>query len=286
MTLNQTQLAWTYNNATGLLSAQTGALTQGFYIANVTASDIAGNTAVEAWNFTVGTPTAPMVAITSPTTANPVYTQSGKPVPVTFTYTEPNPLNWTITISNAAHTVPSVSNSTAITPGTQTATVNVTIDPTAPGGNYNVAVTMYNINSLSNTTTQTNAVVVDNTLPIVTITSPVSGENVTSPIWINGTVTAIDMGTNQPTINDTRFTLTQWVSTTGAFSFSNNTDIPIGSLAVNVTFTDLAGNVGTQTVTFTANIVPEFAAVTALLVLLAFTAIATVLVKKRKTIKT
>jgi hypothetical protein len=58
MTLNQTQLVPNYDNTTGLVSNQTGPPTPGFYVANLTASDIAGNTAVQTWNFTATVPTA------------------------------------------------------------------------------------------------------------------------------------------------------------------------------------------------------------------------------------
>jgi hypothetical protein len=255
MTLNQTQVTWAFNSTTGLLSSE-NTLTPGLYVANVTVSNIAGYTAVQTWDFIASPGVPPTISITSPTTASPAYVRSGKSVSVTFTYTEPNPLNWTVTISNAVHTVPSVSNVTAITPGTSTATVSVPIDATAPEGTYNVNATMYNTYYLSTTATQTSAVVVVNTAPTVAITSPVNGAYVTtSPVWINGTVTSTDMGSLQPTINDTSFTLPVWVSTTGAFSFSG-TSIPNGPLAVNVTFTDLAGNSGSQTVTFTVDTAP------------------------------
>jgi hypothetical protein len=187
MTLNQTQLAWAYNNATGLLSAQTGALTQGFYVANVTASDIAGNTATEAWNFTVSAGIPPTISITSPTTASLAYTQSGKPIQVIFSYTEASPLNWTIAISNSTYTVVSVTNTTVITPGTSTtATVSVTIPQTAPEGTYDLAVTMYNTYNLSATATQTSAVMIDNTPP--TIGTPYQdppGQYVNSSVTLN-----------------------------------------------------------------------------------------------------
>jgi hypothetical protein len=256
MTLNQTQVTWAFNRTTGLLSSE-NTLTPGLYVANVTVSNIAGYTAVQTWDFIASPGVPPTVSITSPTTANPAYVRSGNSVSVTFLYTEPNPLNWTVTISNAVHTVPSVSNVTAITPGTSTATVSVPIDATAPEGTYNVNVTMYNIYYLSTMATQTSAVVVVNTAPTVTITSPVNGAYVTtSPVWINGTVTSTDMGSLQPTINDSRFTLSVWVSATGAFSFSNGSAIANGPLSANVSFTDLAGNIGSQTVTFTVDTAP------------------------------
>jgi hypothetical protein len=255
MTLNQTQVTWAFNSTTGLLSSE-NTLTPGLYVANVTVSNIAGYTAVQTWDFIASPGVPPTISITSPTTASPAYVRSGNSVSVIFTYTEPNPLNWTVTISNAVHTVPSVSNVTVITSGTNTVTVSVPIDAGAPEGTYNVAVTMYNIYYLSNTATQTSAVVVVNTAPTVTITSPVSGAYVTtSPVWVNGTVTSTDMGSLKPTINDTSFTLPVWVSSTGAFSFSG-TGIANGPLSLNVSFTDVAGNTGSQTVTFTVDTAP------------------------------
>ena len=188
MTLNQTQLAWAFNNTTGLLSNQTGPLAQGLYVANITVGDIAGNTAVQTWNFTAAPGIPPIISITSPTTASPTYTQSGKPIQVSFSYTESSPLNWTIIISNATSTVASVTNTTAITNGTSTTTVNVTINQTASDGAYDLAVTMYNTLYLSTTATNTSAVVVDNTPP--TMSTPYQdppGQSVVANVTLNVT---------------------------------------------------------------------------------------------------
>jgi hypothetical protein len=188
MTLNQTQLAWTFNNTTGLLSNQTGPLAQGLYVANITVSDIAGNTTVQTWNFTASPGVPPTISITSPTTASPVYTQSGKPIQVSFSYTEASPLNWTIIISNATYTAASVTNSTAITNGTGATTVSVPINQTASDGAYDLAVTMYNTLYLSTTATNSSAVVVDNTPP--TIDNPYQdppGQSVVANVTLNVT---------------------------------------------------------------------------------------------------
>ena len=188
MTLNQTQLAWTFDNTTGLLSNQTGPLTPGLYIANITVSDIAGNTAVQTWNFTASPGVPPTISITSPTTASPTYTQSGKPIQVSFSYTEASPLNWTIMISNATYTAASVTNTTLITNGTSTATVSVTINQAASEGAYDLAVTMYNTYYLSTTATNTSAVVVDNTPP--TMSTPYQnppGQSVDPNVTLNVT---------------------------------------------------------------------------------------------------
>jgi len=100
-------------------------------------------------------------------------------------------------------------------------------------------------------------VTVDNTIPEVQITYPGEGEYLDSvpTIWINGTVTELNKGALQPSINDTRFSLTYWNSATGVFAFSNNTAIPDSMLALKVSFTDLAGKTGEATVWFTIDTV-------------------------------
>jgi len=92
----------------------------------------------------------------------------------------------------------------------------------------------------------------DITLPIVEITYPSEGAYINQkPVWINGTVTEDNIDTQTPTINDTRFSLTYWNPATGDFAFSNNTAITEGSISIMVSFTDLAGLTGTDSVTFT-----------------------------------
>ena len=91
----------------------------------------------------------------------------------------------------------------------------------------------------------------DTTDPVVEITYPSEGELVSAlTIWINGTVIESNIGTNEPTIDDIHFDLTYWDSTTGEFGFRNNTAIPDGSISVSVTFIDMAGNTGSDTVSF------------------------------------
>jgi hypothetical protein len=93
---------------------------------------------------------------------------------------------------------------------------------------------------------------VDTTAPVVNIAYPTEGAYVdlASTVWVNGTVTELNMGALEPSINDTRFSLAWWNSGTGGFGFSNNTAMSEGSVSVMVSFTDLAGNTGTDTVTF------------------------------------
>lgn len=91
---------------------------------------------------------------------------------------------------------------------------------------------------------------VDNTPPKVFISFPSNGTSIASPtIYMNGTVQELNMGNVQPSINDTRFTLAYWNASTGAFSFINQTDIS-GEVDVEVSFVDLAGNVGSDVLSF------------------------------------
>jgi hypothetical protein len=295
MTLNQTQLAWTFDNATGLLSNQTGPPTPGTYVANITVSDIAGNTAVETWSFMAKNVTAPAVTITSPTTANQAYARSGKSVQVVFTYIEPNPLNWTVVISNAAHTVPSVSNGTAITPGSGTVTASVVIDQSATDGLYNVAVTMYNTDVLGNTTTQTNAVMIDNTPPTIGTPTQVplnsSGVQPTDTVNVSVSVTDTGSGVYNVTLgynNGTWYEVTMTL-TSGLWQASIPPQSAGTTVQYNITAYDKAGNKAVNDnagAYYIYNVMPEFPTVTVLIALMASTAILTVLVKKRKTFKT
>jgi transglutaminase-like putative cysteine protease len=92
---------------------------------------------------------------------------------------------------------------------------------------------------------------VDNTPPKVFISFPSNGTSIASPtIYVNGTIQELNKGDVEPSINDTRFTLAYWNASTGAFSFINQTNIS-GEVNVEVSFVDLAGNVGSNVVSFT-----------------------------------
>jgi len=225
--------------------------TAGRYNVTLTITEQDGDTStIIKENYITVQPTAPIVEIISPTTANPIYTQPEKMIHLTLRYTEQEPLNGTLKIYNSTYTVLLVTNQTAITPGTNMPLeIDLEITATAPDGKYDLSITMFNTYNLSTTATQTNAVVIDNTPPIVAITYPSQGAYIsTSQVWINGTVTEANMGSQQPTINDSRFTRAQWVSTTGAFAFKAT--LPDGIMSANVSFTDLAGNTGSNTTTF------------------------------------
>jgi len=248
MTLNGTELTPTYETETGLFYYMTEPLAEGLYIVNITAKDLAGNVATETWNFTASAEiTPPTIEIISPTTENPIYTQSGRTIQITVKYTEQNPLNLTIRINTILE-----ETFTDIPSGTDvTQTFNLTIPATAPEGKYSLNVTLYNIYNLSSTDAQENAVTIDNTLPVLTITYPAEGAYISAEtIWINGTVTELNINGLQPSINDTRFTLAYWDPTTGTFAFKNETEIEDGPIALEVSFTDPAGCTGSATISF------------------------------------
>ena len=63
LTLNTTTKTPTYNPTTGLLYYKTTTLTQGLYIINLTAKDLAGKLAIKSWNFTVTPSILPELSI-------------------------------------------------------------------------------------------------------------------------------------------------------------------------------------------------------------------------------
>ncbi|MGB9684129.1 MAG: hypothetical protein ACPL1Z_04270 [Candidatus Bathyarchaeales archaeon] len=255
LTLNATELTPTYDSETGLLYCQTNPLTSGHYSIGLSVEDLAGNLATETWNFTVTEevpPEPPTVAIISPTTTSPTYTQSDQTVQVTYQYTEINPKNATIKVYNSTHTVVT-RTITDLVGGTNIQRTEILPIPAGTAeGSYNLNVTIFNIYDLSATATQTSALIVDNTNPTVTITYPVDGACLsTGKVWINGTITETNVGAQTPTINDARFTLQVWETATGKFAFLNNTALPDNQITVTVHFTDLAQNTASDTVSFT-----------------------------------
>jgi len=187
MTLNETELTPTYDLGTGLLYYKTDPLTEGLYIVSLTAEDLAGNVATETWNFTASAEiTPPTIEIISPTTENPIYTQSGRTIQITVKYTEQNPLNLTIRINMILKTFTDIPSGTDVTQ-----TFNLEIPATASEGKYSLNVTLYNIYDLSSTDTEENAVIIDNTSPTITDVAQLPAENVqpTDDVKVNVTIT-------------------------------------------------------------------------------------------------
>jgi hypothetical protein len=252
LTLNGTELTPTYNAETGLVYYQTSPLTTGLYNVSLSVEDLAGNPATKTWSFTVAQMIPPTVTIISPTTANPLYTQSAKTVRITYNYTEANPKNATIIIYNSTNII-RTETITNLAGGTNiTRTDSILIPAGTAEGSYNLNVTVYNIYELSKTATQLNAIVVDNTKPVIVISYPAEGSYISAKkVWINGTITEANIGALKPSINDTRFTLQEWNSATGKFAYINNTAIQDGKITLTVTFTDLAQNTASATRSFT-----------------------------------
>lgn len=127
------------------------------------------------------------------------------------------------------------------------------------GSNYLVRVRAYDGKLYSKWDRSDRTFTVDNTPPTVQITHPSDGaEMLGANIWVNGTITEPNMGMLKPNINDTRFSLSFWDYSSGTFAFKNNTLIS-GRVSVTILFTDLAGNTGSDVVSFTVpvNAPPE-----------------------------
>ena len=255
LTLNGTALTPAYNPETGLLSYKTSPLASGRYTITLSVEDLAGNLTTETWSFTVREevpPQPPTVTIISPTMASPVYTRSDQVVQVSYQYTEASPKNATIKVYNSTHTL-AVTTITELIGGTNIQRTDIVPIPAgAAEGSYNLNVTVYNTYELSKTATETDAIKIDNTKPMVTINHPTEDSYLSvNKVWINGTIVEANIGNQQPTINDTRFTLQEWNSATGKFAFLNNTALPDSRITITVSFTDLAQNTASDTVTFT-----------------------------------
>jgi hypothetical protein len=230
-------------------------LPEGNYTLNVWAKDLAGNNGTKAsLKFTIRTAPIlpPEVTITNPTTTNPVYTRSGTTIQVTYRYTEASPKNATITVYNSTSII-RTETITNLAGGTNiTRTDSILIPAGTAEGSYNLNVTVYNIYELSETATQLNAIVVDNTKPVIVISYPAEGSYISAKkVWINGTITEANIGALKPSIDDTRFTLQEWNSATGKFAYINNTAIQDGKITLTFTFTDLAQNTASATRSFT-----------------------------------
>jgi len=228
-------------------------LPDGDYKFQIWATDLARNNSTAASaNFTIGTIGRPIVDILSPSATSSIFTRSGSSITIDFVYTEPNPRNATIRVYNATHII-GQTTVTDLIPGTSVERNELlNLETWASETTYNISITMYNTDNLNGTDEETNAVVIDDTLPVVTITHPNEGEIITvATVWVNGTVIEINKGTLIPSINYLGFTLVQWNSVTGEFAFTNNTAIPHGALSLIVRFSDLAGNEGEDTVACT-----------------------------------
>jgi len=195
--------------------------------------------------------TLPSVQITNPTDSSPIYIRSGTTITVNYTYTELNPMNATIKVYNATHVIGEIVV-TDLIPGVDVArSDSFTMATWAADGEYNVTVTIGDMSDRTGTDTKTNALIIDNTPPIINITYPSEAQYIDSVsiIWINGTVIEKNWDGKYPIINDTQFERIFWNGT--HFAFWNATTISDSTRSYTISFTDLAGNTGNNTVTFT-----------------------------------
>lgn len=208
----------------------------------------------------------PEISIISPTTASPACARQytvyipGVTVQVVFNYTEIEPLNLTIEIYNATVIATGVTQVAGITPGVDIIqAVNVTIwnlSPIeAPDGIYDLSVTMFNINNQSATATQSKAVILDRTSPVIWNQMRTPSGNVTAnqPVTISANVTDLLSGvgsvrleynvTNSPLTLDFPMSLN---STTGLYEYPIPAQ-PAGAVVkYKITAYDKAGNVATD----------------------------------------
>ena len=243
----------------------------------------------------------PTVTILSPTMENPIYTQSGKTIQITIKYTEQNPLNGTIKIYNATYTVLEMTT-TEIAAGTNvTQTIIVEIPVTALEGKYSLSVTLYNIYNLSSTDIEENAVVIDNTPPIISnpyqdppgqIVEPgqVVEVNVGQNVTVRVNVTDLTSGVKQ-VILCYNVTANEWRNITMQHTEGNEymTTVPLDALPVGATVfyyiiaIDNANNVARlpiNGVSFQFCVIPEFSTVAIILVFIATTLLASLKRKK------
>ncbi len=192
----------------------------GHYALQVTAQDLAGNTASQSLSFTVDA-AAPTISIAG-VTANEIV--------------------------NVAQLTPTVTISDLGTLTTQTVTLNgapyVSGTPLTAENDYALAVLATNCGGLSATASDQFAI--DRTPPTIAISGVTSGEISASPVTPVVTVTDKHPGPTTITLNGAAFTSGTTISAGGSYTLS-------------VISTDLAGNQAAQSATFTIRRVPTFA---------------------------
>jgi transglutaminase-like putative cysteine protease len=115
-------------------------------------------------------------------------------------------------------------------------------------GKYSV-----NVSAVDGSGNQASAAVtftVDNTSPRINIEYPTNGTTVENPsIPVDGNIGGADRDDLKPSINDSRFLLADWNSSSGVFSFVNVTDLA-GTVSLQVSFTNTGGISGSSSVSF------------------------------------
>jgi hypothetical protein len=292
LTLNGTKLTPTYNAETGLVSYQTSPLTIGLYNVSLSVEDLAGNHATKTWSFTVAQMIPPTVTIISPTTANPLYTQSAKTVRITYNYTEANPKNATIIIYNSTNII-ATATITNLAGGTNiTRTDSITIPAGTAEGSYNINVTVYNIYELSSTATQTDAIKVDITAPTITGVSqnpPANNVQPTDTVEVTATVTDALSGVKNVTLYYSKDGGATWnpvpMQPNGQLYKGTIPPLPADTtVKYYIEAFDKAGNkkISPETEYYIYTVIPEFPNILAILLMLSATILTATAIKWRK----
>ncbi|WP_233568152.1 Ig-like domain-containing protein [Cohnella faecalis] len=235
-TVNATTGAWTFT--------PTNPLADDTYTVTAEATDVAGNTGTDTSTFTVDTQ-APNVDITGPVnnsvTKDPdtVITGTSDPdttVTIVVTDKDGDPVDGTLTVN------PTTGNWT------------FTPDDPLTDGEYTVAVEAND--GHGNTGTDTSTFTVDTVAPSIVIVSPADNSTTNNPnTVISGTsepgsaVTIVVKNSSGTTIAGNKTVN----ATTGAWTFTPTNPLADDTYTVTAEATDVAGNTGTDTSTFTVN---------------------------------
>jgi len=277
--------------------------TAGIYTVNLTVTEPDGDnhTLIKENYITVET-VPPTISVTSPTTENPVYTKAGQTITINFTYTTDNPKNVTLRVYNTTTTI-GETTITDLQAGTNIErNASVTLDTSASDGKYHIEATIYTLEGLNGTDTETEAVIVDTTAPSISnpyqdppgqVVEPGElvevdfGQNIT--VQVN--VTDLTSGVKTVTLSY-NVSATQWENITMNKIAGNEytATIPSSELppctTINyyITAYDNAGNhekIPLTEIYYNYHVIPEFtSALAILLILLAFTA--TIAVKRKQ----
>lgn len=127
--------------------------------------------------------TDPTVTVQYPTST--VYRKAGETLGVNYIYTETNPSTIQVNVSNGTHYAGTVTFNTGLTSGTNIVrNDSVPLSSTVLEGTYNVTALVTDKVGKVGTSSVTQIVVVDNSAPSASITSPAPGANVSGSISI------------------------------------------------------------------------------------------------------
>ena len=217
-------------NADGIWAVQSRVLTDGHYTVTVTVVDAVDNVSSESTSFTINS-TLPGLIVESP--EDNLFTRNGA---IEINGSTEEDAVVIIAVSNEDGNI-------IATPTVQQSpdgTFDALVDPELGEGAYTITISSTSSNGLS--TIITRDVVVDQTLPVTTITQPGAGA-------VLGTNTPVIIGTTEPLADvdvflDDLFLGTATADENGAWSFEIEAPLDDATYLVEAIATDLAGNVG------------------------------------------